>query len=87
MTNDPALTSKMRNKAIQYLGEDKVEDLPIRLTAEDFSFYSQQVPACFFRLGVRNESKGITFGVHHPKFNIDEEALKTGMEMMALAAF
>ena len=57
------------------------------MTAEDFSYYSQEVPVCFFRLGVRNEAKGIIHGVHHPKFDIDPEALKTGMIMMTLAAF
>lgn len=61
--------------------------MPIRLTSEDFAFYSQEIPVCFFRLGVRNEDKGIIYGVHHPKFNIDDNALKIGIEMMALAAF
>ena len=66
---------------------DKVEDLPIRLTAEDFSYYSQEIPVCFFRLGVRNEEKGIVHGVHHPKFNIDNDALEIGIQMMSLAVF
>lgn len=83
LENDPVVTSQVRQKAIELLGEDNVEELPIRLTAEDFSFYSQIAPVCFFRLGVRNESKGITYGVHHPKFNIDDEALKVGMQMMS----
>ena len=77
----------MRTAAIELLGEEKVEELPIRLTAEDFYYYSQEIPVCFFRLGVRNEAKGIVFGVHHPKFNIDDNALKIGMQMMALAPF
>lgn len=87
LENDPLVTSQMRNAANNFLGDENVEELPIRLTAEDFSFYSQEVPVCFFRLGVRNEEKGITFGVHHPKFNIDDEALKIGMQMMSLAPF
>lgn len=87
LENHPETTKKMRNLSATYLGEDKVHDLPIRLTAEDFSYYSQEVPACFFRLGVRNEEKGITFGVHHPRFDIDPAALKIGMQMMALAPF
>lgn len=87
LENDPAVTSSMRIEAQSLIGEVNVEELPIRLTAEDFSFYSQEVPVCFFRLGVRNEEKGITFGVHHPKFNIDDQALKIGMQMMALAPF
>ena len=87
LENDPKVTASMRSKAQSFLGVEKVEELPIRLTSEDFSYYSQELPVCFFRLGVRNEAKGITFGVHHPKFNIDEEALKIGMQMMVLAAF
>jgi len=87
LENDPAVTSKMRSAAINFLGNDKVEDLPIRLTSEDFAFYSHKVPVCFFRLGVRNEAKGIVYGVHHPKFDIDNSALKIGIEMMSLAAF
>lgn len=87
LENDPITTQKMRALAIDHLGQDLVEELPIRLTAEDFSFYSQIVPVCFFRLGVRNESKGITYGVHHPKFNIDDDSLKIGMQMMSLAVF
>lgn len=87
LENDPKTTQQMRAKAQAFLGEAHVEELPIRLTAEDFSFYSQVVPVCFFRLGVRNEAKGITYGVHHPKFDIDANALLTGMQMMSLAPF
>ncbi len=87
LENDPVVTSNMKLAAQEFLGSKNVEELPIRLTAEDFSFYSQEVPVCFFRLGVRNEEKGIVFGVHHPKFNIDDNALKIGMQMMSLAPF
>ncbi len=87
LENDPVVTGKMRNKAQSFLGTEHVEELPIRLTAEDFSYYSQEIPVCFFRLGVRNEGKGITFGVHHPQFDIDPESLKIGMQMMSLAVF
>lgn len=87
LENDPTVTSSMREKAIQFLGQDNVIELPIRLTSEDFSYYSQEIPVCFFRLGVRNEEKGIVHGVHHPRFDIDESALRTGMEMFCLAVF
>ncbi len=87
LENNPKITRILREKAIDYLGASKVEALPIRMTSEDFSYYSQEIPVCFFRLGVRNESKGIVYGVHHPKFNIDSEALKTGMQIMSLACF
>jgi metal-dependent amidase/aminoacylase/carboxypeptidase family protein len=87
LENDPVVTANMRSKAIQALGSEQVIELPIRLTAEDFSYYSQEVPVCFFRLGTRNESLGIVHGVHHPKFDIDPNSLKIGVELMALAAF
>jgi amidohydrolase len=86
LSNDAVTTAKMRSKAQVMLGENQVEELPIRLTAEDFAFYSQKVPVCFFRLGVGNISKGITYGVHHPRFDIDQKAMLTGMEVMAKAA-
>lgn len=87
LENDPETTRNLKELAIEFLGEDRVEDLPIRLTSEDFSYYSQEIPVCFFRLGVRNEEKGIVYGVHHPKFNIDNEALELGVQMMSLAVF
>jgi amidohydrolase len=87
LENNPEVTSKLRSKAQQFLGDDLVEELPIRLTSEDFSYYSQEVPVCFFRLGVRNEANGITFGVHHPQFDIDADALRIGMQLMCLAVF
>lgn len=87
LENDPETTQRMRISAIEFLGEPHVHELPIRLTAEDFSYYSQKVPVCFFRLGVRNEKEGIVHGVHHPRFNIDQKSLKYGVQMMSLAPF
>ncbi len=85
LENSPELTSGLKNKAVEFLGADHVEELPIRMTSEDFAYYSQEIPVCFFRLGVRNEAKGIVYGVHHPKFDIDAKALVTGIQMMVLA--
>lgn len=86
LINEPVLTEKSKKAAIEFLGEDNVIELPIRMTAEDFAFYSQKVPACFYRLGTRNESRGIVYGVHHPKFDIEEEAFKTSVGLMAWLA-
>jgi hippurate hydrolase len=55
------------------------------MTSEDFSFYSQTIPVCFFRLGVGNKEKGIIYSVHHPKFDVDSACLKTGMLAMIQA--
>lgn len=80
LENDPVLTEKAKDKGIMMLGKDNVVDLPIRLTGEDFAYYSQKIPATFIRVGVRNEERGIIHPVHNPKFDIDETALKTGMQ-------
>ena len=71
---------------VDYLGADNVVELPIRLTAEDFSYYSQVSDACFYRLGTGNPAKGITSPVHTPTFDIDEDALEIGMGLMAYLA-
>jgi len=86
LENDVSLTEKAIESARQYLGEENVTLLPIRMTAEDFSYYSQKVPSCFYRLGTANKEKGITHGLHTSKFNIDEDALETGMGLMAFFA-
>lgn len=86
LVNDEALTKKSSAFAKQYLGEENVIDLPIRMTAEDFAYYSHQVPSCFYRLGTRNEQKGIIHGLHTSRFNIDEQSLKIGMGLMSYLA-
>lgn len=84
--NDESLTDKAFAIATEYMGTENVEETELRMGAEDFGYYSQQIPGCFFRLGVRNEAKGIIHNVHTPKFNIDEEAIETGAGMMAYLA-
>lgn len=86
LINDLNLTSRAKALAIEFLGEDKVVDLPIRMTAEDFSYYSQQLPACFYRLGTGNKAKGITSPVHTSTFDIDEDSLETSIGLMAWLA-
>ena len=82
LENDPELTKKARSKCAQVLGEDKIVELPLRLTAEDFSFFSQHVPATFIRIGVRNEEKGIVHPVHNALFDIDEKAIQVGIQTL-----
>ncbi len=86
LKNAELLTENARKAAVDYMGEENVVDLDLWMAAEDFSYYSQEIDACFYRLGIRNEEKGITSNVHTPTFNIDEEALKTGMGLMAWLA-
>lgn len=87
LQNDNDLTNQSYEWAKEYLGEENVELLPIRMTAEDFSYYTQLVPACFYRLGTGNISKGITSSIHTPTFDIDENALKVGAGLMAWLAY
>jgi hippurate hydrolase len=69
--------------AQQYMGVPHVKETELRMGAEDFGFYSERIPGCFFRLGTANAENGITAGVHTPKFDIDESAIRIGMGMMA----
>ena len=86
LKNDEELTEKLKTKFESFFGPEKIEGLALRMTSEDFSFYSQTIPVCFFRLGVGNKKKGIIYSVHHPKFDIDSACLKTGMLAMIQAA-
>ncbi len=82
--NNEILSAAARSKAEHYLGKENVSETELRMGAEDFAFYSHKIPACFFRLGTRNEAKGITIGGHTPTFDVDEDAIEIGMGMMAL---
>jgi len=81
--NNEALDRVARAEARQYLDPERVLETEVRMGAEDFGYYTRQIPGCFYRLGVMNVEKGITAGVHTPKFNIDEAAIEIGMGMMA----
>ncbi len=83
LVNNPGLTAKSRRFAEEYLGVENVVDLELWMGAEDFAYYSHQIPACFYRLGTGNTEKGTTNGVHTPNFDIDEDALEIGMGLMA----
>jgi len=84
--NDPEITRQCKQLAVAYLGQDKVLDLPIRMTSEDFAFYSQQIPASFYRLGTGSPAGRSPSAVHTPTFDIDEESLRIGSGLMAWLA-
>ncbi|MEI6766519.1 MAG: M20 family metallopeptidase [Bacteroidota bacterium] len=86
LVNDEDTTRKVKEYAIEFVGKENVIDVEMRMTAEDFAYYSQKVPSCFYRLGVRNEEKNIHSNLHTATFNIDETALETGMGFMAWIA-
>jgi amidohydrolase len=86
LVNDEKVTANAKNAAEIYLGKENVLDLDIWMAAEDFAYYSQIMPASFYRLGTGNKAKGITASVHTPNFNIDEESLKIAPGLMAWIA-
>ena len=86
LMNDQELTGRMRGYAEEYMGIENVEEIDLSLGSEDFAWYSQVVPSCFYRLGTRNEQKGITSYVHTPTFDVDEDALAIGPGLMAWLA-
>ena len=81
--NDPAITEAAWKLADEYMGAENVEETELRMGAEDFGYYSQVIPGCFFRLGVRNETKDAIHNVHTPVFKVDEDAIAHGVGMMA----
>jgi len=80
LVNEPVQTEATRKKLKAHFGDENVIDIPVRMTAEDFAWYSHHVPGTFIRIGVRNEKKGIVHPVHNAKFDIDENALMVGIE-------
>lgn len=86
LQNDPALTLRARAWAEDFVGAENVVDLDLWMAAEDFAWYTHEVPGCFYRLGTRNEARGIIHGVHTPLFDIDESALALSTGLMAWLA-
>jgi metal-dependent amidase/aminoacylase/carboxypeptidase family protein len=85
LINDEKVTHEASAFACQYLGKDKVTDLGIRMTAEEFAYFTQRYPCTFYRLGV-NKKGETSAPLHSSRFDIDEEALRTGSGLMAFLA-
>jgi len=77
--NDPAEAERIRRVATGILGEDKVRVMTPVMGGEDFSYFLNERPGAYFFVGSKNEAKGLVWGHHHPKFDIDEEAMAVGM--------
>ena len=86
LVNDDLATSEAKALAQQYLGPENVVDLDQRMTAEDFAYYSHIIPACFYRLGVKDPSWTNIRNLHTAEFDADERSLETGMGLMAWLA-
>lgn len=85
--NDQIFTQTIEAYAKEYLGAENVRELSLRMTADDFAFYSQQIPGCYYRLGTNTNNETKTASVHNAHFDIDEKALITGVGLMSYAAF
>ena len=81
--NNEKLNTTAMHQAEIFMGKENISETEMRMGAEDFGYYTHLIPGCFYRLGVMNEAKGITSGVHTPTFNIDESAIEIGMGVMA----
>lgn len=86
LTNDDETTAISKQAAIEFMGEENVVDLDLRMTAEDFAYFSQVAKGCFYRLGTSNSSKNIGGSLHHPELMLDEEALKFAPGLMSYIA-
>jgi amidohydrolase len=86
LKNHPELTRRIKSEATTYMGQENIIDLDLWMAGEDFAFYSQVVDSCFYRLGTRNEARGIISGVHTPTFDIDEASLEIGPGLMSWLA-
>ncbi len=86
LENDILVTQESIKLAKEFLGDENVVNLDIRMTAEDFAYYTKKIPCCFYRLGTANKQKGIVNGLHTSKFDIDEGSLEIGMGLMAYLA-
>ncbi len=85
--NNEEITSQARNFATEWLGEENIQTLEMRMTSEDFGFFSQKYPCTFYRFGIKGEINANTGGLHSSEFQIDEKALKTGTGGLAWLAW
>lgn len=86
--NDAAITEVVRRAAVESVGADNVDSgVEVMTTAsDDMACFLEAVPGCYFLVGAQNESKGASYPHHHPRFNVDEDALPIGVEVLARAA-
>ncbi len=86
LRNHEKITEESRLLATQFLGPGKVEDMDIRMTAEDFAWFTQSIPGMMYRLGVRYPEAREHYPLHTARFRADEAALKTGISLLACLA-
>jgi amidohydrolase len=86
LVNDAAMTELARAAGAEVVGAQNVVEVEATLGGEDMAYFLQRAPGCFFRLGTGNRARGITYGNHHPKFDVEEAALPVGVAAMVNTA-
>ncbi|MCF8063020.1 MAG: amidohydrolase, partial [Deltaproteobacteria bacterium] len=86
LVNDPGMISLVRSTALEVLEEPSHMVSYVSMAGEDFAEFADRVPSAFFFVGAGNRARDICFPHHHPRFDIDEGALKIGVEMVVRAA-
>lgn len=86
LVNNDSITSIVQETAKRLLPEAHFDYSYQTMTAEDMAFMQEAVPGCYFFVGSNDESRGLNFGHHHPKFDFDEQALVRAAAIMAAAA-
>jgi len=87
VVNNESVTSRARNFATEWVGEQNIQNLEMRMTSEDFGFFTQKYPCTFFRFGAKSDVNINTGGLHSSTFQIDEKALETGTGGMVWLAW
>jgi amidohydrolase len=85
VVNDPRMANIVRDAARAALGEENLEEATPGMGAEDFSYFAQERPGCFFNVGTGNPEKDSEWSHHHPRFDIDEDGMAAGIATMATA--
>mgnify|MGYP002622735878 CR=1 FL=1 len=85
VVNDDRCTQQVHDNAVAYLGEENVEWLDLRMTAEDFAFFAQKIPACYFRVGIHQPGTPVS-NLHRPNLVVDERSLELASGLVAYNA-
>ncbi len=86
VVNDDACTQQVHDNAAAYLGDDKVEWLEMRMTAEDFAFFAQKIPACYYRIGIHTPGTPLC-NLHRPNLMVDERSIELAAGLVAYNAY
>lgn len=86
LVNDIALTTQIEKYTKELLGEACIQTLEKRMTSEDFAFFSQKIPVCYYRIGTASANGGNAHNVHTSDFDIEKSAMKIALKSMSYAA-